>query len=271
MGSRGDATAARASDGGIRKVCAMQGFRQKIEAVVYTMGKVGSSTVSTSIKKAGLACLDVHFWEKPRILDHLTTAFADPADMVPEHLLDSFLARNARKRQGRLKMISLIRNPIMRNISAVFQNLPATSAKDFDQAMERLRTYLLTTPDHWFMKDFLPTTGVNVFAMNFDRDADHYKWTTNAFDILLMKLEMPDERKSALLEEFLDHPVKLKRANEASSKSYYEVYRRIIENPALVRPTFVEECLSLKYYKKFYTDDDARELAKKYNPVAADD
>lgn len=249
----------------------MHGFRKKIDVVVYTMGKVGSSTVSTSLKTAGFTCLDVHFWAQDRILASLKNSVDDPdIEIIPEHIIDSILARNALARQGKLKIVSLIRNPIMRNISAVFQNMPQSTAGDEARMMERLRNYAVRTPDHWFEADFIPTTGIDIFSMSFDREADHYRLSTAEFDILLMKLESPDEKKADLLQDFMGQRVELVRANEAEKKWYYDIYRQIIDNPSLVRPAFVQECLSLKYYRTFYTEDDARRLAEKYDVAACD-
>jgi hypothetical protein len=249
----------------------MQGFRKKIDVVVYTMGKVGASTVSTSLRTAGFACLDIHFWAPERILASLKNSLDDPdIEIIPEHIIDSILVRNALTRQGRLKIVSLIRNPIMRNISAVFQNMPASAAGDFDRIMERLRAYSVRTPDHWFEADFIPTTGIDIFAAGFDRGADHYKFSNDAFDILLMKLEAPDARKADLLREFMNHPVEVVRANVADRKWYFDVYKRIIDNPSIVRPTFVQECLELKYYRTFYTDEDARKLAERFQAAACE-
>jgi len=244
-------------------------YNQKIDAVVYTMGKVGSSSVSTSLKAAGLACLDIHFWAKERLLASLEHSIDDPyVDLIPKHVIESVLARNALTRQKRIKLISLVRNPIMRNISAVFQNMPLETVGDFDRMMERLREYAVRTPDNWFEKDFTPTTGIDILSMDLDRTADHYRFESDAFDVLFMKLETPDARKSELISDFINAKIKLSRTNEANKKWYYDVYRRIIENPALVRPTFVEECLNLRYYKTFYTDEDALALAEKFSGAA---
>lgn len=247
----------------------MQGFRKKIDVVVYTMGKVGSSTVSTSLKQAGFACLDIHFWAEERILASLKNSFDDPdIEIIPEHIIDSILVRNALTRQGRLKVVSLIRNPIMRNISAVFQNMPQSAEGDLERIMDRLRKYAVRTPDHWFEADFIPTTGIDVFSMSFDREDDHYEFSTDAFDILLMKLETPDDRKAQHLREFMNRPIEIVRANEADKKWYFDIYRKIIENPSLVRPTFVRECLDLKYYRTFYAEEDARMLAERFDASA---
>lgn len=244
----------------------MQNFGKKIDVVVYTMGKVGSSTVSTSLKKANIACLDIHFWVKERILAGLASDLENSElEFIPEHLLDSILAHNALRRQGRIKVITLVRNPIMRNISAVFQNLPPSASNDFDLILQRLRNYPVRTPDYWFEKDFIPMTGIDVFGAKLARESDHFRFETDRFDVLLLKLESSDETKRRLLGEFVETPIAIRNANQASGKWYFEIYKKIFENPSLVRPTFVQECLGLKYYRAFYTDEDALKLAAEFD------
>ena len=240
-------------------------YKQHVDVVVYTMGKVGSSSVSTSLIAAGFSCLDIHFWEKGRYLEFLAHTMSDPeVPVIPKHAIETLMARNALAKQKRLKIISLVRNPIMRNISAVFQNMPKSASGDMEQMIARLRNYSVRMPDHWFEKDFIPTTGLNVLEMDLDRSADHYRFETDLFDILIMKLEIEDERKSALISQFMRKPVELERTNEAKKKWYFEAYSKIVNDPDLVRPGFVQECLRLKSYRAFYAAEDALRLAQKY-------
>lgn len=243
----------------------MHGFRKKVDAVVYTMGKVGSSTVSTSVKAAGLNCLDVHFLQEDRITRLLDHHVKNPdVEIIPEHFIDSILARNAIVRQQTVRIISLVRNPIMRNISAVFQNTPERLGDDFEAVMERLQAYPTRTPDNWFEEDFIPVTGVDIFSAQLDRTADHFRFSKGKLEILILKLEADDERKSALISAFLGQEVALSRANEASKKWYYDLYRRIAADPKSIRWNFVEECMNLKYYKAFYAENEINTLADRF-------
>jgi hypothetical protein len=232
----------------------MQEFRKKVDVIVYTMGKVGSSTASKSIRAAGLTCPDVHALEPGRICTLLQSYFADAElEAIPEHIAASLMAHNAiRRATGKVKIVTLIRNPIVRNISAVFQNLPANYAGSPDKILRRLQGYATRVPDHWFEVDFIPVTGIDVFSQNVDSRATHYHFENDRFDVLLIKLETPDETKQKLMSEFLGTKIEIDRANEAKNKWYYDVYKDIVSDPASIRNSFVQECLELKYYKKFY-------------------
>jgi hypothetical protein len=240
----------------------MIGFRRKIDVIVYTMGKVGSSTVSTSLKAAGLHCLDIHVLAPERIAPILEQHLNHPSfDEIPEHIIDAILAHNATKRQSAVRIITLIRNPIMRNISAVFQNSLPESACDFGAVLTSLRAYPVRIPDHWFEKDFIPATGIDVFAEDVDPASDHYRFANDKFDILMLKLESDDARKSALISEFVGQEIKLTRTNEAAKKAYYEIYRKIADDPRAIGDSYIEECLNLKYFRKLYSGHEIAEFS----------
>lgn len=244
----------------------MIGFRKEIDVIVYTMGKVGSSTVSTSLKAAGLHCLDIHVLAPERILVSLRQHLDDPAfDVVPEHFLDALLAHNAIKAQDAIRIVTLVRNPIIRNISAVFQNIPASEREDASAILARLQAYPVRTPDYWFETDFIPVTGIDIFGENIDRESDHFRFSNGKIEVLVLKLEADDARKSALISEFADKDIALTRTNEASTKSYYDIYRTIAEDPRAIRSSYIEECLNLKYFRKFYSEREIADFARRFD------
>lgn len=229
--------------------------KDHIDVIVYTMGKVGSSTVSTSLKSIGLKCVDVHFLYWERIVCALSSAFQNPEiKQIPPHFFDSLYAHNAIARQDRVRIISLVRNPILRNISAVFQNTPKQLGDDFEAIMARLQDYPTRTPDYWFETDFIPLTGLDIFQMDLDRTADHFRLCNANLDILILKLESDDDRKAELIGRFLDKTVTLKRTNQSETKWYSDIYARIKDAPGSIRQSFVDECMNLKYLRKFYSD-----------------
>ena len=227
--------------------------------LVYTMGKVGSSTISTSLEAAGVGCFDVHFLETERLTKMLRKYLNDPdIKKTPPHIIASIRARDYIESQSSVKMISLVRNPIMRNISAVFQNTPKRLDGDIEAIMARLRNYATRIPDDWFQKDFKPITGIDVLSADIDSKADHFRFSKGKFEVLLLKLEADDVRKSDLIGEFLGKKVKLKRANEAQNKWYRDIYRQAIEAPGDIRQDYIEECVNLKYFKKLYSEAERR-------------
>jgi len=231
--------------------------REKPDVIVYTMGKVGSSTVSASINAAGLYCLDAHVLEPDRLSNRLKTYLqAAPPQKAPPHIFDSLRAHNAIVgATAAVKIITLIRHPVARNISAVFQNLPNAVEGDLDKILARLRSYRVRIPDDWFDKDFRPVIGIDVFAHSVDRNAQSYRFANEKFDVLMLKLEADDNVKAAAIGGFVGRPVVLTRVNEAKNKWYADKYNKVRSDPALIRDAFEEECLKLKYFRHFYDPD----------------
>ncbi|WP_375202117.1 putative capsular polysaccharide synthesis family protein [Hyphococcus sp.] len=248
----------------------MKLFKAKADVIVYTMGKVGSSSVSQSLKAAGVNCYDVHFLETERMGNMLKRYLNNPdLKQTPPHIIESILVRDHIEASNQVRVISLIRNPIMRNISAVFQNTPIRMQKDRDAIFERLRNTNARTPDIWFKKDFIPVTGIDVFKHDIDSSADHFRFNKGKFDILLLKLEAHDERKSKLISDFLGKKIVLSRANEANNKWYRDIYKQVMESPGAVRDGYIDECMNLKTIKKFYSDDERQKFQEMAAPKTA--
>lgn len=220
--------------------------------------------MSESLRSAGIQCLDVHFLEQTRILKMLRTYFENPdGKFIPEHILDSLLVKNVFVRQKAVRIITLIRNPIMRNISAVFQNMPTRLKDDRHEIMERLRKYSANIPDVWFKRDFIPVTGIDVFNKEIDSSADHFRFSKGRFEVLIIKLETNDEQKSRLLSDFVGKDIELIRTNEALNKWYRSIYQQVVSDPKSIRDSYIKECVNLKYYKKFYSEEERKRIFEK--------
>ncbi len=251
---------------------------------VYTMGKVASTSIAQSIKQSGISCYDVHSIAPDRYLSVLRNIGTNPdlvakaeqrrrffrrrtSDrlfVVPGHLIDSLAVMQAVIDKRPIKFISLIREPISRNISAVFQNLPKRLLQQPDEVLQRLRRYSIRLPDDWFERDFRSVTGIDALSMEHDRSADHFRLSSGRFDVVIMKMDVPDSRKSTILSEFLGRPIEITRANEARDKGYYEMYKSLLASPSAIREDFVQECLNLKYFKAFFSDEERRAVAEKF-------
>ncbi|MFD0987443.1 putative capsular polysaccharide synthesis family protein [Methyloligella solikamskensis] len=250
---------------------------------VYTMGKVASTSVSSSILAHGIPCADVHRLEPTRIVERLTPIVLrkrqprtlaghvaalfsklDGSVRLPKHLTEAFEVLQQIRARKRFKIISLIREPVSRNISAVFQNMSPRLAGDEDAILEALRKYHVSTPDRWFTRDFNPVTGIDVFAEEHDRSADHFRFSKGQFDVVIIKTSATDERKSEIISDFLGTPIALHRANEAKNKWYRETYERLVAAPNQIRDAYIEECFQLKYFRAFFSDEERQAVADKF-------
>lgn len=252
--------------------------------VVYTMGKVASTSVSSSIIAHGIPCPDVHRLNPSRVVDRLTPIVLgedrpksfrgrmaawigslDGSIRLPQHLTESFEVMRAIRNGERIKAISLIREPVSRNISAVFQNMSPRLAGDRAAILKKLRNYRVAVPDLWFDREFKPVTGIDVFAGEYDRSSDHFRLGNDQFDVVIIKTDATDARKSDIISDFLGTPIKLQRANEAKNKWYRDTYKALIAEPTQIRDAYIEECFRLKYFRTFFSDAERQAVADKFN------
>jgi hypothetical protein len=233
--------------------------------VVYTMGKVASTSVSKSLRARNIPCYDIHNLARDRFLSVLDAHIANK-DLVsnPKHMIEALHVMQALKSGRRVRLISLIREPAGRNIAAVFQNLPIRLREDEEAILQRLRSYPVSLPDSWFAEDFIPSTGIDVFSIRHDSTADHFRFEHGPFSILLMKMEADDARKAELVSEFLGLPITIERANEAKDKWYRELYLKFASDRRVLSDEFLEKCFSLKYFQAFYSEVERRRVAERY-------
>ncbi|MEQ8558534.1 MAG: putative capsular polysaccharide synthesis family protein [Henriciella sp.] len=234
--------------------------------VVYTMGKVASSSVAEALGKADIDYCDVHTLAQKRYLDILRAHMNNPDfKKIPRHLMDSLNVWNAIKADRPIKIISLLREPVSRNTAAVFQNLPISLQDDEEEILERLRNYPANQLDRWFDEDFIPLTGLDVFSMDIDPSAGHFEFGNDEYDVLMLKVDLDDERKSELISQFVGHEVTVERSNEAKSKWYADIYSKLRTDRRVLSKEFLEACMSLKYFRTFYSLEERRAVAERYS------
>lgn len=242
---------------------------RKPDAVIYTMGKVGSTSISTTLRAAGLRCFDIHHLDPSRLQTLMRRHFEDPdRGIMPPNLIESLATRNMLVRRAETgevtKIITCIREPVARNISAVYQNLPKRLAGKTAEVTDRVAKYNVKAPDEWFDNDFKPATGLDIVNPHYDRTRGVFRFANRLFDVLLLKVETPDETKSRAISDFLGIELTLKRVNNARDKWYSDMYAAQVKGAALIPDNFSERCLALKYYRAFYSDEEIATAAKRY-------
>ena len=115
--------------------------------IVWTMGKVGSRSVTRTLENAGFETLHIHYFEYSKLQE------------VRKH--------------GQLKIVNLVRDPLARNLSAMFQNIdknyPAWPTQTGQQLMDRFAgKYNQAIPDEWFEDELHRFTKLDTFK-TFDR------------------------------------------------------------------------------------------------------
>jgi hypothetical protein len=225
--------------------------------VVYTMGKVGSQAVSRAIRASGLPNLHVHYLRWEAVVQQLSKYLRE-GQLPPDHLLQSMAFHSSLLDKRACVYISLVRDPIARNLSAFFQNYRRTlngmeGAQDAFKAF--LKNYPHRLPTHWLDTEFGKALGVNVYEVPFDKTSRASIWK----GMIIMRDDCPDETKGALLSELLGRTIKISRVNVGSDKPYAQLYKEV-RNLARFNADFLDSLYDTKFARHFWTDDELSRL-----------
>ena len=225
-------------------------FKQRRHAappiLIYQFGKVGSSSLLDSLTPQ---------W--PGLVIH--THSLKEYENEPEQMT---VAREILQRSNeRMFIISTVRDPIGRNISAFFQNFERETGVSDKQAhnisVHRLIELFLEkfphdTPLNWFNDHFKNSTGIDIFDYGFSSLGVQTIRRGNV-DLLLMLSELPDWLKETAVKQFLGlDQFRLMTTNVGSNKRYAETYRKFLQT--FIAPDwYVQKMYGSRFFRHFYT------------------
>jgi len=274
--------------------------------LVYQMGKVGSTTIVNSLHAspdcdAKYSVYHVH-WLSPERLRyeedlHRSALARRPPDagtpagnFYPGYVwAGQHLSRRLRNERDATKwtVITLLREPISRNISSFFQNLETLLNYDFrkklkttniDQVVNDLmrlwtENYIEdgaiersdANPMTWFDKELKTVFGVDVYATPFPREQGFATYETPRARVLLLRLEDLNKSDGVPVKEFLgSRDFKLVSANQAQDKEYSQLYSAFTRR--LVLPnSYVETIYRSRYSTHFYTPRELERFRSKWD------
>lgn len=231
--------------------------------LIYTMGKVASTSISNSLKKyvGDANVYDIHFLNESFIRNNLDRG----------HCRDSLFVLNNWLNQH-LKIISLVRNPIEVNISGFFQNIERyyptltkiqISELDVNEMIDKFISLDPTYPLKWFEKEFRDQLGFDIYATPFSR----LGWKTyihSKYHILVMQVELQDAEKENIMKNFAQlEKFKLENHNLTSQKWYNQKYLEFRMKLVLSRE-YIKRCLSSQYVQHFYTEEQIEKFYQLY-------
>jgi hypothetical protein len=259
--------------------------RRKEPLIVFQMGKVGSTTVIRSLEATGLDMSIYHAHVLTQdAMDKVEKTYKKHfsyMSLTPNHLWESqYLRKQIDKglRAGKKwKIVTLVRDPVVRNVSAFFQNLDVElldsnhryrikSTYNFETTLDiedigKLVELFVETLDHdtpviWFDSQLKPVFGIDVFASDFPISKGYKIYEGELADALVLRLENLDECARDAFQEFLGlEGFTLMKANVASEKPYYIIYRRFLDS-AILPDSYLAEMYTSKYAQHFYSQEE---------------
>lgn len=238
------------------------------------MAKVGSSSIVAALAEARLPVFHVHRMNA----DHLRSlreqrralGWADVP--IPAHdRLGLRLRRRVIDRGARVKIITLVRDPIARNISSYFEHVDAiwhTENAHESIALESLvegfhTRFPQSEPLTWFDDEMRSTTGIDVYEVPFS-PSGHVVLTHQNLDLLILKSELSDDAKAAALSELVGlDSLTIRPANRTEDKAKGATYRAF---RAALRfdHSYLEQMLDSRYARHFYTPSEREAMWRKY-------
>jgi len=243
--------------------------------IVYQPGKVGSTSVTKSLKNYGVSpTYHVHWLNlKARLIDQFFLA---------QHVLEGqVLYHLVIKRQRPVKIITMVREPINRHIASYFQSIQRHLGLEDEKQLEQLsleeamagflkrQALAMKSPEeNWFEKQFNPIVGIDIYQHVFPKEEGALTLRRGNVDVLVFKSELGDSQKERLIADFLHlSQFRIQRANVGESKWYAQLYNEFKEQICLPE-AYVDMMLNSRHVRHFYTDTEiAQARAKWLRPV----
>lgn len=242
--------------------------------LVYQMGKVGSRSIERSLADAlpEADVYHVHVLTRQGI-ERLETLAREHPDRgrPPAHLWASLHLRRLVDRgfhRRNWRVVTLVRDPIARNVSSFFQVLQTELGYDYeararelwpDELMEELRSLFWNAwPFHdrpltYFDEELRSVFGVDVYATPFPTEQGYQVLRGGEVDVLLLKLERLTENARVAFHEFLGlDDFQVEAANTGEAKPYAETYRQFLSE-LRVPADYLDRMYGSRYATHFYS------------------
>jgi hypothetical protein len=239
------------------------------------MGKVASKSIMASLRQQrSVRAFHVHLLS-PENMERRRSAFQQVmAERDVSFLFTPGLAmyRNLIQSGRKLNIITLIREPISRNISAFFQNLDFwhlryryhDSITLPELIQEFLRHFPHEEPLTWFDDEFRAATGINVYDRVFPKEKGYQMFEEGRVRVLVMRHDLDDRVKGVLVGELVGiENFAVTRDNSSENKAYADVYRKFCST-AVLPASYISEMLDSKYVQHFFPASEIEAIKRRW-------
>lgn len=239
--------------------------------LIYQMGKVGSTTIYNSLKNSLIQnpIFHLHFLSNDLVY-HRRRHKEAGLPIAPYHIyLGEALSKALpHKRNFSIKIISLVRDPISRIISSLFQNpyfskdtiISDDGLIEPNKVIDYIGKYIDTDSifDYnykWFDRELKKVFGIDVFAEPFSVDTGFSYYSKGNVDALIIRLEDLSKCGPEAISEFLntDKPIMINQSNVRILSKEKDLYQKVLEDIYIDR-MLCKKIYSSKFVRHFYND-----------------
>jgi len=255
------------------------------------MGKVGSTSIRDSLQRLDLD-VPIHH---PHLLNpvsienrkaNIFRTFPEASTLRFKENFSQLLYNEEISQEimraptgSRWRLISVVRDPVARNISAFFQTIDrrlpevwrmirSGSGVDIDG----LVTSFIDLEDHglplrWFDTEIEQIFEIDVYASTFPHDQGHRTYSSARADLLVIKFEAMSSCGAHAIRDFLGiSSFELEPSNVSRQKEYSAAYRSFLQE-ASIPDEYLRRMYNSKYANHFYTGDEIRGFYRTHRRV----
>lgn len=240
--------------------------------LIYQMGKVASSAIYDALSRVSeVDAYHVHRMNPDNIREvrrqHREMGMETPDDELGLYLNEKVIRAGVPAR-----VITLVREPVGRNVSAYFENMQYSEAqwRLLRQSSTRLlredffETYPHDVSVNWFDVEMNATLGVDVYSYDFPKNQGHSRIQSGLFELLILRHDLSDSQKGELIGGFLGiEPLRIARENVSASKDYGALYKEFVARTKLPSE-YVHRLLNSRYARHFFPEEELSALRRKW-------
>ena len=270
--------------------------------LVYQMGKVGSSSIRNSLfrcpdPRTRLVLMSHEYFPirnrdpeliaiEPEYRDMLAREIAheqhvyqhrSPRERMGRRFREKFYAemiyRSYVKPKRRLKVITLVREPVANNVSMFFQVLSQylepdvePSACDTDQLIDVfIDKYMHSRPLTWLDAEVKTHFGIDIYQHPFPIEQGYTTITQANVSLLVLRCDLDDRTKARAIADFIGlDEFEIVRSNVANEKDYASPYVKFKQR-IKIPPALLNQMYESKFARHFYTEDERDFFRKRWS------
>ena len=236
-------------------------IKKALPVIIYTSGRVGSMALFRSLDARGVLVFHVHCLNPVKLK---TKNYPGSWSWAYRHIVAG--GKPAR-------IISVVRDPVDLMISDFFPKLKrmvqrqrAYETCSVEELCTLFTTQYFEEKRHnrilgWFETEMRTALGLDVYAHDFSAQDGYGTFRQEPWNVLIIKTELDDKRKAALVGDFLGlKDFILFRSNTSATKEYAQAYAQF-RHELVIPPALLDIIYSSPYARHFYTP---REIETKY-------
>ncbi len=240
--------------------------------LIHQMGRVGSTSIYNAVKNIKqYRAYHTHILNVEKLRNFVRSR-REKNLKIPNHVNDSFeVLATIIGHEPHIKIISLVRDPMARNVSAFFNNLDTFGFRSkvsrqeaqADELLRRFNAYDHDIPAKWFSDEFRDVFGFTIYNQPFDHVHKRLWIRKDNVSLLVLRVEDSEDVKKEALEKFLETSNISLEADNVGSGKFGPAYQ---EFKHLFRP---DDALLNRIYKSrlanhFYTPEELESMREKW-------